>query len=107
MLHTPRVPRYALLLFVGIGFGFLVGAASRAQMRANAAAAPKALKWKHKCERPFNFDELTRVIEAREEQGWEMITVSPVVMAAPGPSNNDTNAYLRYVACFKKVAGDE
>lgn len=98
--------RYGLLLFVGLAIGFLAGAASRNPVPAHAAVAAKPIKWKHKCERPFNFDELTRTIEAREEQGWEMITVSPVVMTA-GATAADTNAYLRYVACFKKISTDE
>jgi hypothetical protein len=100
-----RATRYGLLIFCGIAIGFLMGASSRSNMRAIAASAQKPLKWKHKCERPFNFDELSRTIEAREEQGWEMITVAPVVMAAP--NTQDTNAYLRYVACFKKISTDE
>jgi hypothetical protein len=104
-LMNERVQRYALLLFCGLSIGFLAGATSRSSMHANAAAAQKPVRWKHKCERPFNFDELTRTIEAREEQGWEMITVAPVVMAAP--NTQDTNAYLRYVACFKRIATDE
>ena len=69
-------------------------------------ATQKPDRWKHKCERPFNFDDLTRMIEAREDQGWEMITVSPVVMSPP-PGTTESSAYLRYVACFKRVATDE
>jgi hypothetical protein len=92
-------------VFFGLIVGFLTGAATRQPTRADAAAQQKPLKWKHKCERPFNFDELTKTIEAREEQGWEMITVSPVVMSAT--TTQDANAYLRYVACFKRVSTDE
>lgn len=100
-----RTSRYALLVLSGIAMGFLAGAASRSSMRADAAPTAKPVKWKHKCERPFNFDELAKTIEAREEQGWEMFTVAPVVMSAP--VQGDTNAYLRYVACFKKISTDD
>ena len=93
------------LVFFRLVVGFLTGAATRQPTRADAASQQKTTKWKHKCERPFNFDELTRTIEAREEQGWEMITVSPVVMTST--TQQDANAYLRYVACFKRVSTDE
>ncbi len=91
-------------VLLGLGMGFLTGAAARS-MRADAAPSAKPIRWKHKCERPFNFDELAKTIEAREEQGWEMITVAPVVMHAT--NTQDANAYLRYVACFKRVSTDE
>ena len=86
----------ALLVFAGIAGAFLMGAATQ----------HKPVRWKHKCERPFNFDELTKMIEAREEQNWEMITVSPVVMAPPQGAQ-EASAYLRYVACFKRIATDD
>jgi glutaminase len=66
-----------------------------------AAAIHKPPQWRHKCERPFSFDELTKMIEARETEGWELITVAPVVMTA---QTQDVNAYMRYVACFKRPA---
>jgi len=93
------------LVFLGLAVGFLTGAAARQPTRADAAAPQKPVKWKHKCERPFNFDELTKTIEAREEQGWEMITVAPVVMTTS--TQTDANAYLRYVACFKRPSTDD
>ena len=83
----------ALILMAGCVAAVFLGAASQ----------HKPTRWKHKCERPFNFDELTKMIEAREEQGWEMITVAPVVMSPPQGAA-EASAYLRYVACFKRVS---